>query len=71
MEKTRRLIYTKKWCGDHVYQLVSVVQEADLHPQLARLSGESIEVVEVMDGEQVYYAIYKERGLPSVCNTDR
>ena len=62
----RRLIYTQRTFGGKPYQLVSVVQEADLHPQLERLRGETIEVIEVVDGEQVYYVVYKvvERGLP-------
>ena len=45
-----------------------MVQGADLYPHLERLSGEAIEVIEVIDGDQAYYAIYTgvERGLPSV-----
>ena len=62
----RRLIYSQRTFGGKPYQLVSVVQEAELWTQIERLRGEVIEVITVVDGEQVYYAIYTERGLPSV-----
>jgi len=35
-----------------------VVQETDLWAQIERLKSESIEMAEVMDGEQVYYALH-------------
>ena len=56
---TRKLIYTQRIFGGKSYQLVSVVQEAELWQMIERLRGEEIKVVTVEDGGWVYYAVYK------------